>query len=152
MGLENDLFCFLKIPRFYLLQDGYMYMYVCMHVCMHACMHACMHSCMHVWMSTVLEYGPWTLRNLCWGVPSSGFRQQGSARSDAFYRPRGPKPWRPPTWLVAETWISQAPSTSKYPIFGDSGSKNHALNGMWDQSPSILGTWTLWAKRPGEEP
>ena len=33
---------------------------------------------------------------------------------------------------------------SKYPRFEVSGSKNHSLNGFWDQRPSILGTWTLW--------
>ena len=26
----------------------------------------------------------------------------------------------------------------------DSGRKNHNLNGIWDQSLKILGTWTLW--------
>ena len=27
------------------------------------------------------------------------------------------------------------PEGSKYPIFKDSGLKNHTLNGIWDQSP-----------------
>ena len=27
------------------------------------------------------------------------------------------------------------PTGSKYPIFKDSGSKDHAINGFWDQSP-----------------
>ena len=30
-------------------------------------------------------------------------------------------------------------------MFEDSGSKKHTLNGLWDQSPKILGTWILWA-------
>ena len=34
---------------------------------------------------------------------------------------------------------------SKSPIFKDSAPKNHAVNGFWDQSPFIFGTWTLWA-------
>ena len=37
-----------------------------------------------------------------------------------------------------------SPRGSKYPIFEDSGSKNHTLNGFWDQSPSITSIWTLW--------
>ena len=35
---------------------------------------------------------------------------------------------------------------SKYPIFGVSGSKNHTVNGIWDQRPQMLGTWTLWVE------
>ena len=35
---------------------------------------------------------------------------------------------------------------SKQPIFEVSGSKNHTLSGMWDQSHYILGTWTLWVR------
>ena len=31
VGLENDLFCFLKIPGLYLLQDGYIYIHVYTH-------------------------------------------------------------------------------------------------------------------------
>ena len=38
------------------------------------------------------------------------------------------------------------PRGSKYPIFEVSGSKNHTLNGVWDQRPQILGTLTLWAR------
>ena len=37
----------------------------------------------------------------------------------------------------------QDPTRSKYPRFQVFGSKNHTLNGFWDQSPSILATWTL---------
>ena len=36
------------------------------------------------------------------------------------------------------------PRGSKYPIFKESGPKNHTHNGRWDQSPSILSTWALW--------
>ena len=38
------------------------------------------------------------------------------------------------------------PGKSKYPIFEVSGSKNHTLNGIWDQRPQIFGTWTLWER------
>ena len=38
---------------------------------------------------------------------------------------------------------SSSPRGSKYPIFKDSGPKNHTLDGFWDQRPQILGTWTL---------
>ena len=31
----------------------------------------------------------------------------------------------------------------EYPKFKVYGPKNHTLNGVWDQSPQILGTWTL---------
>ena len=34
------------------------------------------------------------------------------------------------------------PTGSKYPIFKDSGPKNHTHNGLWDQSPSIWSTDT----------
>ena len=36
-----------------------------------------------------------------------------------------------------------SPRGSKYPIFEVSDPKNHTLNGIWGQSPEILGTWTL---------
>ena len=38
---------------------------------------------------------------------------------------------------------SLVPRGSEYPIFKDSGPKYHTLNGIWDQSAEILGTWTL---------
>ena len=37
---------------------------------------------------------------------------------------------------------------SKYQTFKVSGSNNHTLNGLWDQGPQILGTWTLWVTYP----
>ena len=40
----------------------------------------------------------------------------------------------------SKTW----PRGSKYPILKGSGSKDHPLHGFWDQSPQILGAWTLW--------
>ena len=40
------------------------------------------------------------------------------------------------------------PEGSKYPILKDSGPKSHLGYGFWDQSPSILGTWTLWVCKP----
>ena len=43
-----------------------------------------------------------------------------------------------------EVGLERFPRRSKYPIFEVSGSKSHTLNGIWDQRPSILGTWTLW--------
>ena len=30
-------------------------------------------------------------------------------------------------------------------MFKSSGSKSHYGYGFWDQSPQVLGTWTLWA-------
>ena len=36
------------------------------------------------------------------------------------------------------------PRGCKYPIFEVSGSRNHTLNGIWGQTPQMLGTWTLW--------
>ena len=36
------------------------------------------------------------------------------------------------------------PRESKYPVVKDSGPKNHSGYGIWNQSPSILGTWTPW--------
>ena len=30
------------------------------------------------------------------------------------------------------------------------GLKNHTLDGIWDQSPEIFGTWTLWAGQHGD--
>ena len=36
------------------------------------------------------------------------------------------------------------PRGSKYLTFEASGSKNHTFDGCWDQSPEILGIWTLW--------
>ena len=50
-------------------------------------------------------------------------------------------------WLLepSETRVVViVPRGSKYPLFQDSGSKCHTLNGFWDQSPYMLGTWTLW--------
>ena len=40
--------------------------------------------------------------------------------------------------------MQDLPRGSKYPIFEDSGSKNQT-NGIWDQRPEVLGTWTLCA-------
>ena len=39
---------------------------------------------------------------------------------------------------------SPKPRGSKYTIFEVCGPKHHTLNGFWDKSPYILGTWTLW--------
>ena len=39
---------------------------------------------------------------------------------------------------------------SRYPMFQVSGSQNNILNGIWDQSPEILGTWTLWGPQTTE--
>ena len=43
------------------------------------------------------------------------------------------------------------PRGSKYPISKDSDPKNHTLNGFWEQSPGILGTWALWHIFPCKE-
>ena len=37
-----------------------------------------------------------------------------------------------------------SPRGPKYPIFKDSGTKNHALNGTRGEQPQLLGSWTLW--------
>ena len=47
-------------------------------------------------------------------------------------------------WPLVDAWPQSDPRGSRYPIFQDSGLKNHTLIGIWDQSPSILGTQTLW--------
>ena len=55
------------------------------------------------------------------------------------------KPW---ILRISTLWTRRAkptPRGSKYPRFKDSGPKNHSLNGIWNQSPEILGTWTLGA-------
>ena len=41
--------------------------------------------------------------------------------------------------------INTLPRGSRYPIFKDSGSKHHTLDGFWllGTEPNILGTWTL---------
>ena len=54
---------------------------------------------------------------------------------------------RPLELCMAQSYGPNAASESrgsKYQIFKDSGSKSHTPNGFWDQSPGILGTWTLW--------
>ena len=50
--------------------------------------------------------------------------------------------------MVMDMWryiCLGAPRASKYPLFGVSGPKHPTLNGLWDPSPSILGTWSLGA-------
>ena len=38
------------------------------------------------------------------------------------------------------------PRASQSPIFKDPGPKNYLEYGIWNHSPSILGTWTLWGR------
>ena len=45
---------------------------------------------------------------------------------------------------ILKSKVSGSVRGSNYPIFEVSGSQNPTLNGIWDQSPEILGTWTLW--------
>ena len=54
--------------------------------------------------------------------------------------------WQGPEFspLQQPEWPQSQPRGSKYPIFNDSGPKNHSGHGIWNQSPHILGTWTLW--------
>ena len=40
------------------------------------------------------------------------------------------------------------PRGSEIPIFEVPCCKKHTLNGFWDPSSEILGTWTLWEKEP----
>ena len=58
---------------------------------------------------------------------SRGKTKVGSALEDAF-----------------QHGLRQLPRGAKNPIFEVSGSKNHTLNGIWDQKPQIVGTWALW--------
>ena len=44
------------------------------------------------------------------------------------------------------------PRGSKYSIFKDSGPKSHLGYGLWDQSPEIMGTWTLWENDHRNDP
>ena len=44
---------------------------------------------------------------------------------------------------------SMLPRGSKYSIFKASGPKTHTFHGIWDQSPEMLATWTLWVRLTG---
>ena len=47
--------------------------------------------------------------------------------------------------IIVTTITIIIPRGSKYLIlFEDSGPKNHALHGIWNQSPELLGTSILW--------
>ena len=49
MGLENDLFLFLKIPGFYLLQDGSIYIYTYTHLFIYLYIHTYTSICLCIY-------------------------------------------------------------------------------------------------------
>ena len=96
-----------------------------------------------------------------------GLRQRRFAICQQGEKYSGPSGW---TWCMQElsSWTNAEPAilrltrkprhlkmrcapkqsrASKYPIFEVSGSKNHTPNGIWDQSPWSICTWTLRAKQ-----